>query len=215
MHVHQSLWNGKKNLFSGRDKFGLSKLAKKYLTGLIAYGPMFTLVWNQWVNSYKRLVPGHEAPTYLTWGVQNRSAYVRVPENIKGKPGAARVELRSPDPALNPYLGFACMLSAGLAGHFMDMKVPNPVEENIYTADWEEILDKMYGKPKNGSRTTYRWELPANLGEAIELFRENELAEATLGKHIVDELIRNKRHEWRQYCKHVTDFEIDNYLPKL
>jgi glutamine synthetase len=214
MHVHQSLWKGDENLFYDADgEFGLSDFARKYIAGLMIFGPPFALVLNPLINSYKRLVPGHEAPTRVTWGVQNRSAYVRVPENIRGNPKATRVELRSPDPAGNPYLGFASMLASGLQGWKSDVKVPNPISENVYTmADDDERL--VYERHSETSCTFLR-DLPANLGEAISRFRENDLAFDAFGEHIVEELIRIKRHEWARYNEWVTDFEIREYLPKV
>jgi glutamine synthetase len=167
------------------------------------YGPHFTLVWNQWVNSYKRLVPGYEAPTYVAWGRQNRSAYLRVPEYARGKNHAARIELRSPDPALNPYLGFATMLAVGLEGIKNKLKFSEPVEDNIFEMD--SALRKEKGIE----------DLPADMGAALEMFENCEMAKQVLGDHVWTELVRNKRHEWNEYNIKVTDFEIERYLPNL
>ncbi len=206
MHVHQSLWNGSNNLFSDkRARFGISRLARKYIAGLIAHGRPLAFLCNQYVNSYKRLVPNHEAPTRLVWGSQNRSAYVRVPED------GGRIELRSPDPSLNPWLGFTGMLAAGIAGVEEDLFVPNPVSENVFQTDEKAVRRAMYGN----RREQYRWELPANLGEAIDAFRESEVMEYALGRHMVDALIREKTLEWESFCSHVTDYETDHYLPRL
>ncbi len=204
MHVHQSLWKGDENLFfDAAADYNLSEIARGYIAGLVEYGPQFTLVWNQWVNSYKRLVPGYEAPTYVAWGRQNRSAYIRVPEYARGKNHAARVELRSPDPALNPYLGFAAMLAAGMAGIRNRLGFSEPVEDNIFEMDPE--LRRERGIT----------DLPADMGAALDAFENSDLAKSVLGEHICRELLRNKRHEWNEYNMMVTDYEIERYLPNL
>jgi glutamine synthetase len=204
MHTHQSLWKDDENIFfDAKADYNLSEAARGYIAGLMEYGPHFTLVWNQWVNSYKRLVPGYEAPTYVAWGRQNRSAYIRVPEYARGKNHAARVELRSPDPALNPYLGFATMLAAGMEGIRKKLDFSEPVEDNIFEMDASL-------RQERGIK-----DLPADMGAALEAFEGSELARRVLGEHIFKELVRNKRHEWQEYNMMVTDYEIERYLPNL
>lgn len=204
MHTHQSLWKESENLFfDANADYHLSELARGYIAGLMEYGPHFTLAWNQWVNSYKRLVPGYEAPTYVAWGRQNRSAYIRVPEYARGKNHAARVELRSPDPALNPYLGFATMLAAGMEGVRNNLSFSEPVEDNIFEMD--PALRKEKGIK----------DLPADMGAALDAFENSPVTKRVLGEHVWRELLRNKRHEWNEYNMMVTDYEIERYLPSL
>jgi glutamine synthetase len=204
MHVHQSLWKDGANLFfDAAADYNLSAAARGYIAGLMKYGPEFTLVWNQWVNSYKRLVPGYEAPTYVAWGRQNRSAYIRVPEYSRGKNHAARVELRSPDPALNPYLGFATMLAVGIEGIRSKIKFSEPVEDNIFEMNAALRQEKEIS------------DLPGDMGVALEAFEGSEFARRVLGEHVWRELVRNKRHEWSEYNLKVTDYEIERYLPNL
>jgi glutamine synthetase len=204
MHTHQSLWRAGENLFfDAKTEYNLSQMARGYIAGLMEYGPQFTLVWNQWVNSYKRLVPGYEAPTYVAWGRQNRSAYIRVPEYARGKNHAARAELRSPDPALNPYLGFATMLAAGMEGVRKKLPFSAPVEDNIFEMD--AAL-----RQERGIR-----DLPGDMGAALKAFEGSELARRVLGEHVWGELIRNKLHEWQEYNMMVTDYEIKRYLPNM
>jgi glutamine synthetase len=139
MHVHQSLFKGKRNaFFDSSDKYNLSKTAKHYIAGLLRHAPEITLVCNQWVNSYKRLVPGYEAPVYLSWARRNRADLIRVPEYKPGRENATRIEFRSPDPACNPYLAFSVMLAAGLEGIEKEYELPAPVEENVYEMSVEE-----------------------------------------------------------------------------
>jgi len=139
MHTHQSLFKGDKNaFFNPKDKYYLSDVAKSYIAGLLTHIKEITLVLNQWVNSYKRLVPGYEAPVYICWARRNRSALIRVPLYKPGKEKATRIELRSPDPACNPYLAFACMLNVGLTGVEKKYKLPEPIEKDVYHLDPEE-----------------------------------------------------------------------------
>lgn len=204
MHVHQSLFKGSENIFfDAQDEYHLSKLAKHYVAGILKHAPEITLVCNQWANSYKRLVPGYEAPVYITWARRNRADLVRVPEYKPGKESATRVEFRSPDPACNPYLAFSVMLAAGLEGIKNQYAVPPPVEENVYAMTPEE-------RKKRGIGT-----LPASLGEAIELAAKSELVRRTLGDHVFQALLKNKRMEWEHYCAQVTTYEIERYLPLL
>jgi glutamine synthetase len=204
MHVHQSLFKGGNNaFFDSKDKYNLSKVAKSFIAGLLRNAPEITLVCNQWVNSYKRLVPGYEAPVYLSWARRNRADLIRVPEYKPGKEKATRIEFRSPDPACNPYLAFSVMLAAGLDGIEKGYEPPEPVEENVY-----EMTDKERKKRNIGT-------LPASLYEAIKLCEESQLVRKALGDHVFNAFIKNKRIEWDQYRINVTDYEIKRYLPVL
>ena len=204
MHVHQSLFEGPRNaFFNPTDKFHLSKIAKHYIAGLLRYAPEITLVTNQWVNSYKRLVPGYEAPVYVSWALRNRSDLIRVPEYKPGKETATRIEYRSPDPACNPYLAFAVMLAAGLEGIRNEWEVPEPVEQNVYEMSEEH-------RHELGIKT-----LPENLHDATLLAEQSELLRNTLGEHVFGKLIENKKREWNRFKAQVTQFELDEYLPVL
>lgn len=204
MHVHQSLFKGKTNVFFDKNgKYYLSKTALSFLAGLLKYAPEFTSVTSQWVNSYKRLVPGYEAPVYLSWAIRNRSDLIRVPEYKPGKEEATRFEIRSPDPACNPYLCFSVLLAAGLEGIEKGFTAPEPVEENVYHMSEEERAKRGIGS------------LPASLLEAIKLTEKSELVRKALGDHVFNAFIENKKIEWNRYRIHVTDYEIDRYLPVL
>jgi len=204
MHVHQSLFIGDRNAFFDKDdEYHLSKVGKCYIAGLLKHAPEITLVCNQWVNSYKRLVPGYEAPVYLSWARRNRADLIRVPEYKPGKENATRVEFRSPDPACNPYLAFSVMLAAGLEGIEKEYEVPDPVEENVYEMTEEE-------RHRRGIGT-----LPASLWEAIQLTEKSELVRRALGDHVFQAFIKNKKIEWDQYRTQVTDYELKRYLPIL
>jgi glutamine synthetase len=204
MHTHQSLFTGDRNsFFEASDEYHLSGLAKRYIAGLLAYAPEITLVTNQWVNSYKRLVPGYEAPVYTCWARRNRSALVRVPMYKPGKESATRIEFRSPDPACNPYLAFASMLAAGLAGIDGELELPPEASNNIY-----EMTDEERSAAGISS-------LPADLSEAIRLAEESKVLRDALGEHVHEFLIRNKREEWDGYKSYVTPFELERYLPIL
>jgi glutamine synthetase len=160
-------------------------------------------VTNQWVNSYKRLVPGYEAPVYVAWARRNRSTMVRVPMYKPGKEQATRIEFRSPDPACNPYLAFAVMLAAGLKGVEENYSLPDPVEEDIYEMD--EVARARAGIES----------LPGSLFEAIQELEKSALVRETLGDHIFNKLVANKKIEWDHYRTHVSKFEIERYLPLL
>ena len=204
MHTHQSLFKeGKNAFFQKNDPYNLSATARHYVAGLLEHVPEFTLVTNQWINSYKRLVPGYEAPAYVSWGRRNRSSLIRIPMYRVGKEKATRVELRSPDPGCNPYLSFACMLASGLDG--LDRKLPlrEPVEDNIFHMD-----DKVRARHKIA-------ELPNSLENAIATFEGSKLMKKALGDHIFESLIENKRVEVDRYRIHVSQYELDNYLPVL
>ncbi len=204
MHVHQSLFkNGKNAFFDGSEKNSLSADARAYISGLLKHAKEMVCVTNQWVNSYKRLVPGYEAPVYVAWAQRNRSALVRVPLYKPGKEAATRVELRNPDPAANPYLAFAVMLAAGLEGIEKGYELQDPVEENIFDmgpADFE----------KHGIEA-----LPGSLHEAAIELQNSELMKRVLGDHLHKNLVENKLIEWDQYRTHVSEYEIEKYLPLL
>jgi glutamine synthetase len=204
MHVHQSLFTGERNAFFDKaDKQHLSQEAKCYIAGLLKYAPEFTAVTNQWVNSYKRLVAGYEAPVYLSWASRNRADLVRVPEYKPGKETATRVEFRSPDPACNPYLAFSVMLAAGLEGIKTKCKAPEPVEENVY-----EMTEKERERRGIGS-------LPGSLEEAVQLTKNSKLVREALGEHVFNAFIENKKIECYDYRVQVTDYELKKYLPIL
>jgi glutamine synthetase len=204
MHTHQSLFKGDKNaFFDPKDEFHLSKLAKSYIAGILKHSKEITSITSQWVNSYKRLVPGYEAPVYISWALRNRSTLVRVPMYKPGKEKATRIEFRSPDPACNPYLAFAVMLAAGLKGIEKGYELPPPVEEDIYEMSEES-------RKKHGIES-----LPGSLSEAIQLTEKSELVRETLGDHVFQKFIENKKIEWDQYRTHVSQFELEKYLPIL
>ena len=211
MHLHLSLWQKNKNLFFKNKGDFLSDLAKKFIMGLINYGKEIQLVSNQWVNSYKRLTPGYEAPVYLAWGKRNRSVYIRVPEYQPGKGKPSRIELRSPDPACNIYLALAIIQAAGVQGIKENLKFLPPEEKDIYEMTKTEMKRKKIET------------LSKNLKEALEIFKKSKLAKETLGKHIFQKLIQNKEIEWQKYKKavgkkyekEVSPYEIKKYLPVL
>ncbi len=204
MHVHQSLFKGKSNaFFDANDEYNLSKIGKSYIAGLLAHIKEIALVTNQWVNSYKRLVPGYEAPVYICWSRRNRSAMVRVPLYKPGKENATRVELRNPDPACNPYLAFAAMLAAGLDGIEKGLELPPEASNNIYHMTDEE-------RAAAGIDS-----LPEDLYQAIQEFQKSTFVREALGDHVCDYLIRNKWAEWNDYKMLVTPYELSRYLPIL
>ncbi len=204
MHTHQSLFKGDKNaFFDPNDKYHLSEVAKSYVAGLLTHIREITLVLNQWVNSYKRLVPGYEAPVYICWARRNRSALVRVPMYKPGKEKATRIELRSPDPACNPYLAFSAMLHAGLKGVEMGYKLQEPTEIDVYHLAPEERQNMGIN------------ELPGSLVEAIELSEKSGLLKEAIGEHIFNELIQSKKVEWDDYRIRIQPYELERYLPIL
>ncbi len=204
MHVHQSLFKGDRNAFFDKDdEYHLSKVGKCYIAGLLKHAPEITAVTNQWVNSYKRLVPGYEAPVYLSWARRNRSDLIRVPEYRPGREKSTRIEFRSPDPACNPYLVFSVMLAAGLEGIEKGYEVPPPVEENVYEMTEEERTRRGIGA------------LPGSLLEATLLTEKSGVVRKALGNHVFDAFIKNKKIEWDQYRTQVTDYELNRYLPIL
>ena len=204
MHTHQSLFKGEVNAFyDASDQYHLSDMAKSYIAGIMKHAREMALVTNQWVNSYKRLVPGYEAPVYVAWARRNRSTMVRVPMYKPGKELATRIEFRSPDPACNLYLAFAAMLAAGLKGVEENYQLPEPVEEDIYEMD--EVAREREGITS----------LPGSLFEAIQELEQSELMRETLGDHIFNKLIANKKIEWDRFRTHVSAYEIENYLAIL
>jgi glutamine synthetase len=204
MHTHQSLFTGDKNaFFDPGDVYHLSPVAKAYIAGLMRHAQEMTAINNQWVNSYKRLVPGYEAPVYVSWARRNRSTMIRVPMYKPGKEKATRIEFRSPDPACNPYLCFAVQLAAGLAGIEGNYPLPEPVEEDIF-----EMTAKEH--EARGIKS-----LPGNLYAAIEEVKKSTLIREALGEHIYYKFIANKEIEWDQYRTHVSRYELEKYLPVL
>ena len=204
MHVHQSLFRGDSNAFYDlEDQQHLSLTGKRFIAGLIRHAPDISLVTNQWVNSYKRLIPGFEAPVYVSWDHHNRSDLIRVPAYKPGYDSSVRVEYRAPDPACNPYLTFSILLAAGIKGIEEEYPVPPPVEGNIFGMSSEELEARGIAR------------LPGTLGEAISLAEKSELVRHTLGDPTFSSFIRNKKIEWDQYRATVTDYEVRNYLPQL
>ena len=204
MHVHQSLYSvaEQRNVFADPNSpYGLSTIARQYMAGILAHARGMIAVLAPLVNSYKRLVPGFEAPTYLTWGRTNRSALIRVP---KVSPGISvegtRVEVRCPDPSSNTYLAFAAMLAAGLDGIEKGMELADPVEESLYSMSPERIKE-------HGIK-----ELPGTLGEAIDALEADEVIGAALGDHVLTHYVEAKREEWDEYRTQVSQWEVDRYL---
>ena len=204
MHVHMSLFEGNKNaFFDANDKWHLSTIAKQFIAGLLKHAREITAVTNQWVNSYKRLVPGYEAPVYSSWALRNRSDLVRIPMYKPGNEKATRVEYRSPDPACNPYLTFAVLLAAGLEGIENNYKLQDPTVENIYKMPDEERIKREIEV------------LPGDLLEAIHCTEKSDVVRKALGDHTFERFIENKKIEWNRYRRHVTPFEMKEYLPRL
>ncbi len=208
MHTHMSLFSakdkGKRNAFFDKnDKCHLSKMAKGFIAGLMKHAQEITSITNQWVNSYKRLVPGYEAPAYISWATKNRSDLIRIPMYKPGREKATRVEYRAPDPACNPYLAFAVMLAAGIEGIKKNYKLKNPIERNVYKIGEEE-------RKKLGIET-----LPGDLYEAILMTEKSKLVKETLGEHIFAKFLENKKIEWNNYRAQVTSYEVDKYYSIL
>jgi len=203
MHVNQSLFSGKKNAFYDEsDKYSLSKTAYSYIAGQLAHAPGMAAILSPTVNSYKRLVPGYEAPVYISWARINRSALMRIPKISSGKPSSTRIELRCPDPTCNIYLAFAVMLKAGLDGIKKGMEPPEPVEENLFHFD-DKKLEAM------DIRT-----LPGSLGDALEEMAMDPIAKEALGEHAFSRYMEAKKKEWDSYRLHVSSWELENYLEK-
>src|SRR5256714_812088 len=204
MHTHMSLFkDGRNQFFAGDDPYHLSPTGKSFIAGLLRHARELAPIFAQWVNSYKRLVPGYEAPVYVAWSQRNRSALVRVPLYHPGKEAATRMELRCPDPACNPYLTFAALLQAGLEGIERGCERPEPMEKNLYHLSPDE------------RRRLGIEQLPETLGEAIELTAESELVLRTLGEHMFNRFVEIKRREWDEYRVQVSPWELDRYLSIL
>jgi glutamine synthetase len=204
MHTHLSLFEGDRNAFhEAGAQYQLSKVGRAFIAGLLRHAHEITAVTNQWVNSYKRLSGGGEAPSYVCWGHNNRSALVRVPMYKPQKGQSTRIEFRSPDSACNPYLAYAVILAAGLRGIENRYDLPEGAEDNVW-----ELTD--------AERRALGIEpLPASLADAIRVMESSELVAETLGEHVFDFFLRNKRTEWQDYRRQVTPFELDRYLPVL
>jgi glutamine synthetase len=204
MHTHQSLFSdGRNAFFDGDDKWHLSAAGKAFIAGQLRHAREIAAIFAQWVNSYKRLVPGYEAPVYVAWSQRNRSALIRIPLYKPGSEQATRAEIRCPDPACNPYLTFAVLLHAGLEGIEQGYELPDPMETNLYHLTQEQRRERGIVS------------LPETLGEAIDALAESELARKALGPHIFDRYIELKRKEWDEYRVQLTGWELDRYLSVL
>ncbi len=204
MHVHLSLFAGEDNAFyDAEDPYNLSVTAKQFMAGLLRHAAEITAVTNQTVNSYKRLVPGFEAPVHISWARNNRSGLIRVPIAKRGNAGATRIEYRSPDPACNPYLAFSVLLAAGLKGISEGYELPAEADANLFELHEGDLF-------KLGIE-----QLPQSLSEALRAMERSELVLDALGEHIFEWFLRNKRSEWRGYKTHVSQFERDRYLRAL
>jgi glutamine synthetase len=204
MHTHMSLFNGGTNaFFDGEDEFSLSEVGKAFIAGQLQHAREISAVFAQWVNSYKRLVPGYEAPVYVAWSRRNRSALIRIPLYKPGKEQATRAEIRCPDPACNPYLTFAALLHAGLEGIEKGYELPAPMEQNLYNLTAEDRRERGIVA------------LPETLGEAIDELATSELARRALGQHIFDNYVKIKRREWDEYRVQLTPWEMEKYLAVL
>jgi glutamine synthetase len=201
MHLHMSLFRGDENAFyDADDEHRLSPLAKSFMAGLLTHAAEITAITNQTVNSYKRLVPGFEAPVHISWAGNNRSGLIRVPVAKKANPLATRIEYRSPDAACNPYLAFSLLLAAGMRGINEGYELPEEADANLFEMD-ESALDKL------GIQ-----QLPQSLSDSLKVMESSELVYEALGEHIFEWFLRNKRREWRGYKTHVSQFELDRYL---
>jgi glutamine synthetase len=204
MHTHMSLFtDGRNQFFDGDDEYHLSETGKAFIAGLLKHAREISAVFAQWVNSYKRLVPGYEAPVYVAWSQRNRSALIRIPLYKPGSEQATRAEIRCPDPACNPYLTFAAVLHAGLEGIEKGYTLDEPMERNLYHLSPEERRERGIVS------------LPETLGEAIEEFAGSELMRKAFGDHIFDNYVKLKRKEWDEYRIQLTQWELDRYLAVL
>jgi glutamine synthetase len=204
MHTHMSLFKGDENAFySADDKYHLSDTARSFIAGVLRHAREMSIVLAQTVNSYKRLVPGYEAPVYVAWSRRNRSALIRVPHYHPGQEKATRAELRCPDPACNPYLAFAVMLQAGLDGIEKGYELEDPMEQNLFDLTYDE-------RKRLGIKS-----LPGSLGEAIMAAEDSEFMLGALGEHVFNRLLDLKRREWDTYRTQVSPWELDEYLPIL
>ncbi len=203
MHVHQSLWDTKKgsNAFRDpKDPYGLSETARQYIAGTLTHARGMIAILAPLVNSYKRLVPGYEAPVYIGWARINRSALIRIPQISKGSTNSTRIELRCPDPSSNPYLAFAVMLASGLDGIEKKMSPPDPVEENLYHFDAAKLESRNIKQ------------LPGTLREALDELRNDEVVAEALGEHVFERFVEAKTEEWDEYRMQVSAWELDRYL---
>lgn len=204
MHTHQSLFkDGRNSFYDAEDPNRLSDNARYFIAGLLNHAREITAVTNQWVNSYKRLVPNFEAPIFVTWATVNRADLIRVPAFKPGREESRRIEYRAPDPACNPYLSFSVMLAAGLDGIEKKSELPPPAETNVFDLSSEERKERNIES------------LPGNLWEAISITEDSELVRNALGDAVFESFIQNKKIEWERYRSHVTDYEIARYLPTL
>ena len=204
MHLQLSLFRGEENAFADESApLGLSETARRFMAGLLRHAPELMLVTNQWANSYRRIVPGFEAPTHATWSAANHADLLRVPRHKPGEAAAARIEYRVPDAACNPYLAFAGILDAGLAGVGGGLPLPEPLDRHVGELPASEIASRGIAA------------LPDSLGDAIAAFEASSLMADTLGEHVRDSLVANKRHEWREHRAQVSEFELRRYLGVL
>jgi glutamine synthetase len=204
MHTHLSLFEGDKNAFHEPGaEYQLSKVGRSFIAGILKHAPEFTAVTNQYVNSYKRLTGGGEAPAYVCWGHNNRSALVRVPMYKPSKGQSTRIEYRALDSAANPYLAYSVLLAAGLKGIEENYELPQGAEDDVWSLTDAE------------RRALGITPLPTSLDEAIKVMEKSELVAETLGEHVFDYFLRNKRSEWEEYRRQVTQWELDRYLPVL
>jgi glutamine synthetase len=204
MHTHLSLFKGEENaLFAADDPYNLSPIAKSFMAGLLRHASEITAITNQTVNSYKRLVPGFEAPVHISWARNNRSGLIRVPIPKRGDPSATRIEYRSPDPACNPYLAFSVLLAAGMRGIAEGYELPPEADANLFELDDTQLS-------KLGID-----QLPQSLSDSLRVMEKSSLVFDALGEHIFEYFLRNKRSEWRAYKTHVTAFEHDRYLRSM
>jgi len=204
MHTHVSLFEGDTNAFHAPDdEYGMSKVGRGFIAGVLRHAPELTAITNQLVNSYKRLIAGYEAPTFVTWARNNRSALVRIPVTKAGKQSSTRIEYRSPDPACNPYLAYSVILAAGLRGIEEGYELPPEASANVFEMTPEE-------RAAEGITS-----LPQSLSEALDVMESSELVAEALGEHIFEWFLRNKRAEWFDYKSQVTQFELDRYLPNI
>ncbi|CAB4677082.1 unannotated protein [freshwater metagenome] len=204
MHLHLSLFKDEQNAFhDADDPYNLSETAKQFMAGLLRHAAEITAITNQTVNSYKRLVPGFEAPVHISWARNNRSGLIRVPIQKRNSEQSTRIEYRSPDPACNPYLAFSVILAAGLRGVKEGYELPQEADANLF-----EIGDDMLEKLGIG-------QLPQSMSDALRVMEKSELVAEALGEHIFEWFLRNKRAEWRGYKTHISQYELNRYLRSL
>ena len=204
LHLHLSLYQGETNAFHEEGaEYGLSKVAHGFIAGLLRHANEITAVTNQWVNSYKRLVGGFDAPVFETWARNDQTALVRIPAAKRGKVDSTRIEYRSPDPATNPYLAFSVILAAGLAGIENNYELPPEMGHDVLGMSRSELQSSGIER------------LPSNLNAALRIMEDSELVRSTLGEHVFEWFLKNKRAEWSRYEEHVSRFELEEYLPVL